>query len=47
MTTDDTTKQLEENGLVLKVLDWLQDYLSCKTRFLEDKKGVARTAINV
>ena len=29
----------KNNGLVLKVVEGLQDYLSCKIKFFEDKKG--------
>ena len=32
------TTALKENGLVLKIMEGLQDYLSCKVKFLMDKK---------
>ena len=39
MKTDDTIAALKENGLVLTVVEGLQDYLSFKVKFLTDKKS--------
>ena len=35
---DDVISALKNNQLALKVMEGLQDYLSCKIKFLEDKK---------
>ena len=35
---DDKVTALKENGLVLKIMEGLQDYLSCKIKFSTDKK---------
>ena len=35
---DDAIKQLTKEGLVLKVINKMQDYLSSEIRFSEDKK---------
>ena len=35
---DEPILALEENGLVLKIMEGLQDYLSCKIRFSKNKK---------
>ena len=37
---DDAIPALKENGLVLKIVEWLQDYFSCKVTFSSDKKGL-------
>ena len=34
----DITLALKSKGLVLEVVEGLQDYLSCKIKFSEDKK---------
>ena len=34
---DDVTIALKENELVLKILEKLQDYLSCRLKFSTDK----------
>ena len=39
-TIDKAVKPLQENGLVLKVLDWLHDYLPHKIRFSQDKNSL-------
>ena len=36
---DDAISALKNNGLVLKVMEGLQDYLSCKIKFSKDKKS--------
>ena len=36
---DVTIVALRENRLVLKIVEGLQDYSSCKVRFSMDKKG--------
>ena len=36
---DDTIKALKNKGLVLKIVEGLQDYLSCKIKFSNDKKN--------
>ena len=33
-----------DNGLLFKVIERLQDYLSCEVKFLRMKKGMVRTA---
>ena len=38
-TIDDAIKALKNKGLVLKVVEGLQDYLSCKIKFSEGKRG--------
>ena len=43
MVADDETigkaiTALKENGLMLKIMEWLQDYLSCEVQFSMDKK---------
>ena len=35
---DNAMKQLQENKLMFKVVNELQDYLPCKIRLLENKK---------
>ena len=35
---DDAILALKYNGLILKVMEELQDYLSCKITFSKDKK---------
>ena len=35
---DDAISSLKENELVLKIMEGLQDYLSCKIKFSKDKK---------
>ena len=35
---DDAIKALKNKGLVLKIVEGLQDYLSCKIKFSDDKK---------
>ena len=35
---DDITESLKNKGLVLKIVEGLQDYLSCKIKFSKDKK---------
>ena len=35
---DNATEGLKNKGLVLKIVEGLQDYLSCKIKFSEDKK---------
>ena len=35
---DDAIKVFKNKGLVLKIMEGLQDYLSCKIKFSEDKK---------
>ena len=35
---DNTITALKNNGLILKVVEGLQDYLSCEIKFSEDKK---------
>ena len=37
-TIDDAIKALKSKGLVLKIIEGLQDYLSCKIKFFDDKK---------
>ena len=37
-TLDKVARLCQENGLVLKVIDRLQNYLSCEVRFSQDKK---------
>ena len=37
---DNIITALKSNGLVLKVMKGLQDYLSCQIKFSEDKKWV-------
>ena len=37
---DEATTALNKNGLVLKIVEGLEDYLSCEVRFSEDKKQV-------
>ena len=37
-TINDTIDRLKRKGLVLKIVEGLQDYLSCKTKFSDDKK---------
>ena len=37
-TIDGAITALKSNGLVLKVMEGLHDYLSCKTKFSKDKK---------
>ena len=37
-TIDDAIEALENKGLVLKVMEGLQDYVSCKIKFSDDKK---------
>ena len=37
---DDMIAALKEKGLVLKIMEGLQDYLSCEIKFLTDKKRV-------
>ena len=37
-TIDNAIKALKNNGLVLKIVDELQDYLSCKIKISNDKK---------
>ena len=37
-TIDDTIEALKSKGLVLKIVEGLQDYLSCKIKISEDKK---------
>ena len=32
---------LKRNGLVLKIMEGLQDYLSCKIKLSKDKKGLS------
>ena len=34
----------QENGLVLKIVEWLQDYLSCEKKFNGQEEGFVRTA---
>ena len=42
---DEAISALKNNGLVLKVMERLQDYLSCKIKFLINKKaGLVKTA---
>ena len=36
---DDAITALKNNGLELKVMEGLQDYLSCKIKFSNDKKS--------
>ena len=36
---DDAITALKEYGLVLKVIEGLQDYLSCEVKFSKDKRG--------
>ena len=35
---EDAITALKNNGLVLKVMERLKDYLSCKIQFSKDKK---------
>ena len=35
---DDATEILKSNGLILKFVEGLQDYLSCKIKFSRDKR---------
>ncbi len=35
---DDAIEGVKENGLILKVKDELNDYLSCEIKFLDNKK---------
>ena len=35
---EDTIAALKENGLVLKILEGIQDYQSCEVKFSTDKK---------
>ena len=35
---DDAISALERNGLVLKMIERLQDYLFCKRKFYKDEK---------
>ena len=37
-TIDDTIEALKNKGLVLKIMEGLQNYLSCKINFSDDKK---------
>ena len=37
---DDAIEALKNKGLVLKIVEGLQDYLSCKIKLSEDKKRV-------
>ena len=37
-TIDDVIEELKNKGLVLKILEGLQDYLSCEIKFSDDKK---------
>ena len=37
-TIDDAIEALKSKGLVLKIVEGLQEYLSCKVKFSEDKK---------
>ena len=37
-TIDNTIEALKNKGLVLKIVEGLQDYLFCKTKFSDDKK---------
>ena len=35
---DDAIEALKNKGLVLKIVEGLQDYLSCKIKFSKDRK---------
>ena len=37
---DDAIEALKSKGLVLKIVEGLQDYLSCKVKFSDDEKRV-------
>ena len=37
-TIDDAIRALKNKGLVLKIVEGLQDYLPCEIKFSEDKK---------
>ena len=37
-TADETVEQLKKNGLVLKLMESLQDYLQCEIQFSKEKK---------
>ena len=37
-TIDDAIEPLKNKGLVLKIVEGLQNYLSCKIKFSDDKK---------
>ena len=39
-----TIRALKENGLVLKVMKELQNYLSCDVKFSKDKKRAVKIA---
>ena len=41
---DDIITVLKENGLVLKIMEGLQDYYSCKIIFNGQKEGLGRSA---
>ena len=37
-TINDAIEALKSKGLVLKIMEGMQDYLSCKIKFSKDKK---------